>query len=159
MATQLNVRGAYVKERSPMGVIGLSIITFGIYQLYWYYTLNREMRDLGEYVSPGVSLLAVTLGAWIVVPALVSWYNTGERLKRLQRAAGLQSTTSGAFVITMVLLSFLIVPAFILLYSLQSQANRLYQAAGGGTAALQSGTPPAGQIAAAWPEAAPQRDA
>ena len=34
------------KRRSPWGVIGLTFLTLGIYHLYWWYEINRELRDL-----------------------------------------------------------------------------------------------------------------
>lgn len=150
MATQLNIRGAYVKQRNPLGILGLNFITLGIYSLYWYYEINRELRDLGEDVSPGMSLLAVMFGWMLIVPPFLSFYNTGERIKRQQRAAGMHQTTSGAFVITMLLLSWLFIPALVLYYSLQSHLNRLYAQSAG--AAALPGSQPAGQLGAAWPE-------
>ena len=33
------------KVRNPWGVIGLSIITLGIYFLYWTYVTFQEMKD------------------------------------------------------------------------------------------------------------------
>ena len=39
-----------------------------------------------------VSVIAVSLGAIIIVPPFVSIYRTGERIARMQRAAGLEPT-------------------------------------------------------------------
>jgi hypothetical protein len=70
--------GDRVKLRNPLGVVGLAIITIGIYYFFWWYYINREMRDFGRArgvdlgQNPGNSVLAVTLGALIVVPAIVS---------------------------------------------------------------------------------------
>jgi hypothetical protein len=46
------------------------LITLGIYHLVWWYKINREARDLdaGIEVSPAVSVVAITIGALIVVP-------------------------------------------------------------------------------------------
>lgn len=38
-------RGPVGKTRNPWAVIGLSIITLGIYFLYWTYQVFREMKD------------------------------------------------------------------------------------------------------------------
>jgi drug/metabolite transporter (DMT)-like permease len=84
MATDVNVRGADVRIRHPFAPLGLSIITLGIYGVVWYYKINREARDLGEQVDPWISVLAVTLGAFLIVPPFVSVYNTGERIRRVQ---------------------------------------------------------------------------
>ena len=42
------------KIRNPLGVIGLSLITLGIYFFFWWYYVNREMRELGK--TRGVDL-------------------------------------------------------------------------------------------------------
>src|SRR5215472_2686859 len=73
------------------------IITLGVYYFVWWYKINREARDLDSEieVEPALSVLAVSLGALIIVPPFVSIYNTGERISRMQAAAGLQPTCSG----------------------------------------------------------------
>src|SRR3954470_6455949 len=44
--------------RSPWGVIGLSIITLGIYGLYWQYANFKEMKDYsGEGIGGGLGLV------------------------------------------------------------------------------------------------------
>ena len=61
------------------------LITFGIYRIVWWYKINREARDLDEriVVSPGLAVLAITLGAFIIVPPFVSVYKTGERIGQI----------------------------------------------------------------------------
>lgn len=83
------------KHRSPVTVWLLwPLLTLGVYWLVWYYNINREARHLGIRVTPVASLLAVTLGAIVIVPPLVSFYQTGERIARMQRSAGLARTCS-----------------------------------------------------------------
>ncbi len=73
MATtvQITDRGKTAKIRNPWAVAGLSFITFGIYYLVWYFKINREMADWGEQnkvdigTSPGMSVIAITLGAFL----------------------------------------------------------------------------------------------
>ena len=74
----------------------LPLVTLGIYHLVWYYKINREARDLGVTADPGVSLLAITLGCFILIPPFVSIFNTGERIARAQQAAGMAATCSPA---------------------------------------------------------------
>lgn len=102
MATEHTFNGAQVKARHPLAPLGLSLITFGIYGIYWYYTVNREMRDLGEENSPGVALLAITLGAIVVIPPFVSLYNTADRIRRVQERAGITSPISALLALIMV---------------------------------------------------------
>jgi Domain of unknown function (DUF4234) len=93
MAYEVSAGGANVKIRSPWAPIGLGIITLGIYDAVWYYKINREMRDFGAVsndralaaTNPVASVLAVTLGALILIPPFVSYVNTVSRLQRVER--------------------------------------------------------------------------
>ncbi|HVD26581.1 MAG TPA: DUF4234 domain-containing protein [Gaiellaceae bacterium] len=85
------------KIRSIFAPALLPLITLGIYFFFWWYYINRELRDYGRTrdsnelgESPGTSLLAVTLGALIIVPFLVSIWNTTKRVQAAQRLAGLE---------------------------------------------------------------------
>ncbi len=73
------------------------LITLGIYYFVWYYKINREAHDFDPQieVQPGLSLLAVLLGPFIIVPPFVSIYRTGERIAQMQRTAGLTPTCQG----------------------------------------------------------------
>jgi uncharacterized protein DUF4234 len=86
------VTGLAGKRRNPVAVWLLAPITLGIYGLVWYYKINREARDMGVESNPGTSLLAITLGAFIIVPPFVSIFKTGERIAASQRAAGVAPT-------------------------------------------------------------------
>jgi hypothetical protein len=78
-------------------VIVLEIVTLTIYGFFWWYFIHRELRDYGRAkgttelgTSPGKSLLAVTLGLLIIVPALVSVYNGFKRVQASQRLNGIE---------------------------------------------------------------------
>ncbi len=83
------------KIRSILTPALLPFVTFGIYLFFWWYYINREMADYGKAKrsdalgdSPGTSVLAVTLGALIIVPAILSTINTFKRVQAAQRLAG-----------------------------------------------------------------------
>jgi Domain of unknown function (DUF4234) len=88
---QIAEGAGFAKIRHPWGVIGLSLITLGIYYVFWWYFINREMKylgnargvDLGQ--SPGMSVLAITLGAFLIVPPFVSVWMTGRRMEGAQK--------------------------------------------------------------------------
>src|SRR3954447_3160145 len=94
-AQEVKIQGtdAMAKIRTPWVVAVLPLVTLGIYGLVWYYKVNREMADLGKATgrteelgdSPGTSLLAVTLGALVIVPAILSVIHTFQRVQALQR--------------------------------------------------------------------------
>ena len=50
-------------------------------------------NELGD--SPGTSVLAVTLGALVIVPAFISLYNAWKRLNSGERLAGLTGMEPG----------------------------------------------------------------
>src|SRR3954453_13090052 len=104
MAEEVQIAGtpAKAKIRSPWAPALLPFITLGIYAIFWYYYINREMRDLGRAHntdelgdSPGMSVLAVTLGAIIIVPAVISVIHTFQRIQAAQRLTGIQEQANG----------------------------------------------------------------
>jgi hypothetical protein len=87
--------GSTATTRDPLAVALLTFVTLGVYFFVWYYKVNREMSELGRARgtdelgdNPGNSLLAVTVGALIVVPAIVSVYNTYVRTQAAARLTG-----------------------------------------------------------------------
>ena len=54
--------GTIGKPRNPWAVIGLSIITLGIYSLYWQYSSFKEMKEYsGTGIGGGLGLLFAIL--------------------------------------------------------------------------------------------------
>jgi hypothetical protein len=112
MAEEVAIAGtaSRAKLRNPLGVVGLSIITIGIYYVFWWYFINREMRDFGRArgtdlgQNPGNSVLALTLGALIIVPALITLWTTSDRIQRTQEAAGVERSASGPVIFILLLL-------------------------------------------------------
>ena len=157
MAEEVQISGTngVGKVRNPLGVIGLTLITLGIYGIFWYYYTQKELAEIGRAnnteelgTSPGNSVLAITLGAFIIVPPFVSIYNACKRLDAARRLTGQQGIEPGL----LFLLWLFISP--IGLYMYQSDLNKILQAqAGGAPAAPQVAAPPAAQPA--QPQAAP----
>src|SRR3954470_1639576 len=143
---------ARAKLRNPLGVVGLSIITIGIYYAFWWYFINREMRDFGRArnadlgQSPGNSVLAVTLGWIIIVPAIVSMWRTSDRIQRTEELAGVERPASGPIIFILLLL---IGPVGV--WYAQSELNKAWTAqTAGASPAL-----PATEAAAPAPPRAP----
>jgi Domain of unknown function (DUF4234) len=97
MAEVVQIRGSNEqgKIRHPFGVLGLSLVTLGIYWWVWYYKVNKELADIGRAhateecgTNPVTSLLAVTLGVFIIVPPFVSVYKTWVRKRNAARLVG-----------------------------------------------------------------------
>jgi Domain of unknown function (DUF4234) len=97
MAEEVQIQGSdrLGKLRNPLGVVGLTLITLGVYWWVWYYKVNKDLAAIGQArqtdecgTSPGNSLLAVTLGALVIVPAFVSIYKSCARLTAAERVTG-----------------------------------------------------------------------
>jgi hypothetical protein len=91
------------KDRSPAAVLGLSIITLGIYYFVWYGMINGEIRrhDPDIKVRPGLSVLAL----FLPVANLISAYSTAARIRQMQLDDGAQQTISP--VVALLLVMFL----------------------------------------------------
>jgi hypothetical protein len=127
MAEELQVGTTRVKIRNPFGVFVLSIVTFGIYYVVWYYKVNRELRDAGRIdVNPVAALLAISIGWLIIVPPFVSWYRTFQRIQQAQRQAGVTGEVNPilGFILFLVAVVFLPVET---LYA-QDELNKLWRA-------------------------------
>lgn len=89
-----------MKLRNPLAVwIGLPLITLGIYHFVWYYKIHREMSELDRRrnVPTAGPMLVILLLSWTVIAPLVSYYNSGGRIRNAQRAAGMHASCSGLF--------------------------------------------------------------
>jgi hypothetical protein len=146
------------KIRNVIAVPALAVITLGIYYLYWWYQINREMVDLGRARnvdglgdSPATSLLALFPGALIIVPPFVTLYNTIKRIQRAQEVTTGETTMNGMVVLWLIIGSFifgilsLVIPGYI-----QGELNKVWERVpAGGAPELQAGTGTASAPAAA----------
>jgi Na+-driven multidrug efflux pump len=118
------------KLRNPWGVLGLLLITLGIYGIFWWYFVNREMRDYGHATgydlgqNPANSALALFPGSLIIVPPLVSYWRGARRAQAAQRVAGV-SPLSGWIALILFLLLSIAFPPYI-----QSELNKAWRRAG-----------------------------
>jgi hypothetical protein len=90
------------KIRSPVAVAILTVVTLLIYLFLWWYFINREMADYGRRRgttelgdSPTKSVLAITLGALVIVPAVWTVVTTFKRVQALQRLTGESNPING----------------------------------------------------------------
>ena len=119
--------GGTAKIRNPWGVFLLSIVNLGIYYLYWYYQANRELKDYGVGDSPGLSLLAILLGGFLIIPPFVSWWRFFGRLRTAQERAGVDGPADQWLGIVLYVIAFFFLPLE-LVYS-QQHLNKLWQSA------------------------------
>ena len=109
MAEMVTIDGQQYKQRNPLGVLGLTFLTLGVYFLYWYYEINDELRRAlnDETISPTRSLMAMIFGWLIIVPPFIAMYNTGKHVQELETRRGVVQTVEPALtVVLMLVLSF-----------------------------------------------------
>jgi hypothetical protein len=84
--------GTTAKLRNPVLVAVLVIVTLGVYQIVWWYQVNRELAEHGRALGrtdlgddPALSTLALFPGAMVVVPAVWTTVTTFQRIQNAQR--------------------------------------------------------------------------
>jgi hypothetical protein len=140
MAETIRIEGETYLNRDPLGVLALSIVTLGIYFLYWYYKINDELRrfEHDETIRPGIALLAITLGWLIIVPPFISVYNTSMHVAKVERRLKIQQELSPALNVILLI----VVAAGIGLYT-QEHLNRIWEVARDGSGPAEPGALPA----------------
>ena len=109
MAEMATIDGQQYKKRNPLGVLGLSFLTLGVYFFVWYYKINDELRraENDEGISPTRSLMAMVFGWVIIVPPFIAMYNTAKHVQSLETRRGVGQTVEPALtVVLMFLFSF-----------------------------------------------------
>jgi drug/metabolite transporter (DMT)-like permease len=123
MADLVVSNGIGFKRRNPWGVFGLSLITFGIYYAVWWYKINNEMNNLGITCNPTMSVLAITIGGFVIVPPFVSAYTTADRIRKAQ-----ERTNASERIIPVLALLLLVVVSLFAAPYYQSQLNKAWDA-------------------------------
>lgn len=98
MAEEIAIRGSNypAKERNPLGVIGLMFITLGVYSIFHYYFINKELAELGKARgtdalgdNPMMSVLAIVPGFLLLgIPPLISIWGTWKRQDAARKMFG-----------------------------------------------------------------------
>jgi Domain of unknown function (DUF4234) len=79
-----------VKVRSPAFVIVISIITLGIYHLYWIYQVYRELKETTrEGIGPVLGLVLA------IVVNVVNWFVLPSEIGNMYEQSGQQKPVSG----------------------------------------------------------------
>lgn len=123
-----------VKVRGPVWVGAFSIVTLGIYAVYWFYVAAKDLseygkakgRDLGQ--NPTMSLLAVLIG-WVLlfIPPIIALYRFTRRAQQAQVLAGREQTLNGWICLVMQLVGL----SFVFNAYVQSELNKAWAAEGG----------------------------
>jgi uncharacterized protein DUF4234 len=130
--------GSKAKIRDPGMVLLFFFLTLGflVYPQVWYYRINRELRDYGEArgddelagSNPVLSVLAVTLGALIIIPPFVSYYRTTQRIKKAQGLAGIEDKLNGWILVACYVgMIILTIPGLAIPYFVQENLNKIWK--------------------------------
>jgi hypothetical protein len=84
------VAAGVVKVRSAVAVIVFSIITFGIYHLYWTYQVFRELK---ETTRQGIGPIIGLLIAFVFNP--INWFVLPSEIGNMYAAQGKEKPVSG----------------------------------------------------------------
>ena len=104
MAELVIMDGQQYKKRHPLGVLGLSFLTLGVYFFVWYYKVNDELRRAeNKDINPMRSLMAMTFGWLIIVPPFIAMYNTAKHVQSLETRRGTGQTVEPTLAVALML--------------------------------------------------------
>jgi hypothetical protein len=119
MAHDVSIDGRAYRVRKPLGVFALSVITLGMYWLWWYYRANDDVRMylrnysirplistlaiVGLFLSGPLIAVAILTDAWwllavaglLILMAFVGFFHTGRRVVTAQEKAGVEPSSAG----------------------------------------------------------------
>jgi hypothetical protein len=118
-----------VKRRQPVAVILLSIVTLGIYTLYWIYQVFRELKETtGEGFGPVLALILAILGGFtFYVTTIVLWFVLPSEIGKMYAGAGEEKPVRG---VTGFWNLIPIVGTIIWVVKVQNALNRRWEALG-----------------------------
>ncbi len=126
MGEAVTINGQSYLKRNPLGVLGLTLITIGIYGLYCYYKVNEEIqRYTGDQtISPSRSLLAVIPGSLLIVPPFIAYYSTANHVMQMEQQRAIGSQISAALVVILGIVVWIGMTAYV-----QEHLNRVWDSA------------------------------
>ena len=128
MAETVTIDGRPYLKRNPLGVLGLSFITLGIYFFYWYWKINDELSSFehDDTISPARWLMAILFGWIIIAPPFIAIYNTSKHVQGVERQMELQPEIEPALTIV-----FLVLFSIVNGLYLQEHLDRIWDRAAG----------------------------
>lgn len=115
----------YIGEtRDPVVVILLSIVTCGIYTLFWYYTVTKDLNELIQYdkVSPGTLVVLCIFCEPVVYYVL---YRLDKGLCEVAEREGIRYDEN--FIMWLLLSLVLGVGIFVAMYQVTSAFNAIWE--------------------------------
>ena len=120
MATEATIDGRTYRLVRPIAVFALSVVTLGLYWLFWYYRANDDIRMylrnysirplvstlaiVGLFAAAPLVLVAIVAESWwllavaaqlLVLVGWVGFLHTGRRVITAQEQAGVEPSSAG----------------------------------------------------------------
>lgn len=117
----------YIERRNPVLIIIFSVLTCGIYFLYWIYRVSEQMR--GYTTNDGISPAVEILLCIICAPYIVYWfYKYGKAIFEAQNRVGLKFPEDNSILYLLLsLFGFGIIGACIMQVSLNRLDDKLHE--------------------------------
>src|SRR4029453_7585774 len=125
MAEMVTIGGQQYLKRNPLGVLGLTLITLGVYFLFCFHKVNDDLGggDNDKTISPTRSLMAMIFGWILIVPPFIAMYNTAKHGQALETRRGVGQTAEPALTIV-----FMLFIGFVNGMYVQEHLNRAWDA-------------------------------
>ena len=122
MTTQASPTGPLGQPRGILFVLLISLITLGIYTIYWAYKTHEEMKQHTGDGLGGVLGLVI----WIIVSP-VSAFVIPSEIGKMYRKDGQESPVTGWTGLWLFPFGVFIVPAFVWFVKVQGSLNRYWE--------------------------------
>jgi preprotein translocase subunit Sss1 len=122
-----------VKERSPVVVIVLMIVTCGVYSIYWLYKTSEELKNAtgDDTINPGLDLLLALL-TWGLWGVYLEYRNAQKVHHALVGRDPNRKDQTQTVLILNVAMFFVGITGFIATYLVQEELNQLARASQAG---------------------------
>ena len=113
-----------IKERNIAVCVVLSIVTCGIYGLYWLYKMVEEADCVTGNPNPQPPIVVILLGIVTCSVYLIIWfYNTGKRMDEISLREGKGEANNGILFLLLAIFGLAIVDYVLIQDFLNKHAN------------------------------------
>ncbi|MDR3278234.1 MAG: DUF4234 domain-containing protein [Oscillospiraceae bacterium] len=109
--------------RGPVSVILLSIVTCGIYYLYWAWVTNKQINELLGAEAVGGGLMVLSFFCWPV--SWYVWYKWDKSL--LEITEGTRARYSSNFILWVILSVLGGLGTLVMSFQIQDTLNSIYE--------------------------------
>ena len=108
--------------RNPVTIILLSIITCGIYALYWYWVTKDQINKLADKEIIGSGLLILSFFCFPII--LFVWYKWDQTIQDISKQKNVGYSSN--FILWVILAAVVGFGNFVMMFQIQDTLNRIY---------------------------------